>query len=144
MPRTLLDLANELDAKNAKLKIAASQAAIDTALTVVGSLAYSTPVDTSQALSSWFVTLESPSENVGTAYYPGSQGSTRNASAAETLNAAKAALSAKKPGQTIYIANNQPYIKILDAGTHSKQPGGFVARAMLLAGNFLRNYKLKW
>lgn len=130
---TLDDLADRMEAIAAKLDNSISQAASSVALEIVNSLAHNTPVDTSQALSSWLVTLDQPSTIVGTAYYPGDHGSTQQISAAQTVNQALTVLGQKKPGQTIYITNNQPYIALLDAGTHSTQPGNFVARALLVA-----------
>lgn len=142
MARNLLDLAESLEKKKAEIEKAASDAAIFTAITIVGDLAYKTPVDTSKALSSWIVTVGEPSDIVGSAYYPGEKGSTQKASAQATIAAAKAALATKKPGQPIYITNNQPYIKRLNDGYSGQQPAGFVQRAALLGRKVIQKYKL--
>lgn len=143
MARTLDDLANRMDKLAASLPQAANNAAQTVALAMVNSLAHNTPVDTSQALSSWLVTLDAPSTAVGTAHYPGEQGSTQSVSALQTVNQALTVIGQKKPGQVLYITNNQPYIVGLDNGTISKQPGNFVAIAILIARQTLQKLKLK-
>lgn len=136
---TLLDLANRMDKLSKSVNKVASDAAVKVALTIVGELAYKTPVDSSKALSSWFVTLGSPSTTIGQAHFVGQDGSTKNASAAETLANAKAVLANKKPNQIIYISNNQPYIKRLNNGYSEQQAAGFVERAVMVG---TRNIKL--
>lgn len=143
MSRSLLDLANDLEKKAAKIDADASKVAVDVALAIVGDLAYSTPVDTSQAISNWITTLEAPANFKQDPYYQGEGGSTYRASAAETINQAKAALANKKPGQTIYITNNLPYIKRLNDGYSAQEPAGFVERAILIGRNVLRKFKIK-
>lgn len=143
MAGNLLDLANRLEKRKAEIETAASDAAVFIALTAVGELAFTTPVDSSKALSSWIVTLDAPSDIVGKAHFPGSQGSTRNASAQETIALAKAALANKKPGQKIYITNSQPYIRRLNNGYSAQQAAGFVERCLLKARKAAQRYKLK-
>ncbi|AMW36135.1 putative tail completion protein [Xanthomonas phage XAJ2] len=109
-----------------------SKHAADVTLTMVGYLAFNTPVDTSKALSSWVVTFGKEAEGLPSAHYVGKYGSTYQQSAAETLQVAKRVLKDKKPGDPIYITNNQPYIVKLNDGTHSAQPGGFREGALLL------------
>lgn len=139
----LLDLAASLEKKAKAIDVAASQLAADTALTIVADLAYKTPVDTSQALSNWLVTLDAPSTEKVKPHYPGEGGSTQRASAAETINQARSILANKKPGQKIYITNNLPYIRRLNEG-HSKQaPAGFVERSILIGRKARKNFKLK-
>uniref|UniRef100_A0AAU6W0T0 Tail completion protein n=1 Tax=Pseudomonas phage Pavpe01 TaxID=3138545 RepID=A0AAU6W0T0_9VIRU len=143
MAGNLLDLAERLEKKKAAIETAASDAAVFVAVTIVADLAYKTPVDTSQALSSWIVTLDDPASIVGKAHYPGEKGSTQKASAAETIAAAQAALKNKKPGQHIFITNNQPYIKRLNDGYSKQQAAGFVERAALIGRKAIQRYKLK-
>lgn len=143
MAKDLLALAETLEAKAKAIDDAASQTAVDTALAIVGDLAYKTPVDTSQALSNWQVTLDSPAASTIAPHFPGSQGSTYRASAAETLANAKAVLQNKKPGQAIYITNNLPYIKRLNDGYSAQAPAGFVERAVLIGRKMLSKFKIK-
>ena len=143
MAGNLLDLAKSMERKRKAVEKAGSELAVDCALTAVGHLAYHTPVDTSQALSSWVTTLDAPSSAKLTPHFAGKFGSTLRASAAETLRRAKEVLKNKKPGQVIYITNNQPYIRKLNDGTHSKQPGGFVEAALLLMRRTVKKFKFK-
>lgn len=143
MPRNLLDLANDIDALADKLSQSSSDHAVKTALTIVGDLAYKTPVDTSQALSNWDVTLESPATAKHGPHFPGKAGSTYKASAAETIDKAKAVLKNKKPGQSIFIANNQPYIGRLNEGSSTQTPAGFIERAVLLGRKMKSKFALR-
>lgn len=143
MARTLLDLAKSLERRADKLDEEASDAAVKVALTIVGDLAYKTPVDTSQALSNWQVAIGSPVDNSIPPYYPGEQGSTQRASAQATIEAVKAALRGKKPGDTIYLSNILPYINRLNDGYSAQAPAGFVERAVLLGRKQARNVKIK-
>ena len=140
---TLSDLADRLEAKARKIEQAASDIAIDAALAIVGNLVYATPVDTSQALSNWQVSIGSAITSKIDAYYPGEYGSTQRASAGEALAAAKAALKNKKPGEVIFIRNNVPYIRRLNDGYSKQAPAGFVERAALVGRVVVRNAKLK-
>jgi hypothetical protein len=137
----LNDLAKRLEAKAANVGEVNSERAVAVALAMVGELAYHTPVDTSQALSNWDVTLDSPATGKHGPHFRGAGGSTLRQSAAETLAIAKRILAGKKPGQRIYITNNQPYIRKLNDGTHSKQPGGFLERALLVGRRVRQNFK---
>lgn len=143
MAKSLLDLADRLEKKAKAIDEAASQNAVDTALAIVGDLAYKTPVDTSQALSNWIVTLESPSGQQIEPHFPGLHGSTQRASAAETLNSAKLVLRNKKPGQAIFITNNLPYIRRLNDGYSEQAPAGFVERAVLVGRKMRKKFKIK-
>jgi hypothetical protein len=143
MARTLLDLANDLDGLNGKVSVASSEHAKKVALTIVGDLAYHTPVDTSKALSNWDVTLDAPASGKHGPHYPGKHGSTFSQSAAETLERAKAILANKQPGQSIFITNNLPYIKRLNEGYSAQAPAGFVERALLLARKLKANFTLR-
>lgn len=143
MANDLLSLAVSLERKAKAIDEAASKTAVDTAMAIVGDLAYKTPVDTSQALSNWRVTLDSPATGTIAPYYPGLQGSSQRASAAETINAAKSVLANKKPGQAIFITNNLPYIKRLNDGYSAQAPAGFVERAVLIGRKMLAKFKIK-
>lgn len=143
MAKSLLDLADRLEKKAKAIDEAASQNAVDTALAIVGDLAYKTPVDTSQALSNWIVTLESPSGQQIKPHFPGEGGSTQRASAAETINQARAILAKKKPGQAIFITNNLPYIRRLNDGYSAQAPAGFVERAVLIGRKMRKKFKIK-
>lgn len=143
MAKGLLDLAASMERKAKAIDAAASQLAVETAQTIVGDLAFKTPVDTSQALSNWIVTLDSPSDNKIKPHFPGEGGSTQKASAAETINQARKVLSGKRPGQKIYITNNLPYIKRLNEGYSKQAPAGFVERSVLIGRKMKKKFKIK-
>jgi hypothetical protein len=132
MANDLLHLADSLNKLDKAIPEAASKVAKAIALTIVADLAYKTPVDTSNAISNWQTTLGVPASVEIPPHYMGSRGSTFAASAGETIAHAKVTLGIKKPGQSIYIANNADYIKDLNEGSSRQQPAGFVERAELL------------
>lgn len=143
MARTLLDLANDVDKLGDKIAQSASDHAVKTALTIVGDLVYHTPVDTSQALSNWDVTIGAPVSDPHGPYFAGKGGSTQRQSAAQALNVAKDTLKNKKPGETIFIANTLPYIRRLNDGYSQQVPAGFVERALLLGRKMKAQFKLR-
>lgn len=141
--RGLRELAKVLEHKARTYEAQANDAAIQVAIAVVDHLAFNTPVDTSQALSNWIVTLGSGTNLVRPPFVPGLFGSTQYQSAQQTVLAARTILKNKKPGQTIYITNNQPYIRPLNEGTISQQPGAFVDAAVLKGRAVARNFKFR-
>lgn len=143
MSKGLLDLAESLERRAKEIDSAVSELAVKTAQTIVADLAYKTPVDTSKALSNWIVTLGTPATQDIKPHFPGEYGSTQNASAQETISRAKAVLKNKKPGQSIFIANNLPYIKRLNEGYSRQAPAGFVERAALIGRKVVSKFKLK-
>jgi hypothetical protein len=143
MGKSLLDLATSLEKKSKLIEKQASDAAVSVALTIVGDLAYITPVDTSQALSNWITTLSTASNSTIAPQFFGSRGSTKRASAAETINSAIRILASKKPGQVIYITNNLFYIRDLNDGSSSQAPAGFVERSVLIGRKLLSKFKIK-
>ena len=132
MGRNLNDLAISLEKKAKAIDKAASKVAIDTALALVRELVNHTPVDTSAALSNWQVSLDSAKFNFINPYVPGDFGYTAAASSAQALGVAIGVLGKKKPGQTIFISNNAPYIRDLNSGTSKQAPAGFVESAVMV------------
>lgn len=144
MPRrNLADLARVLEAKAKAIDAAASKTAVNVAIAMVKHLAYNTPVDTSQALSNWVVSLDNPYRGTVGAHVPGMFGSTHAPSAEATIAQAIYVLANKKPGQPIYITNNLDYIVALNQGTISKQPGSFVEAALLIGRNEAKKFKVR-
>jgi len=144
MAKTLLDLANSLEQRAAKLDSEACRVAVSVAETIIADLAYRTPVDTSQALSNWQVTLGSKVDNKIPPHYPGEGGSTRNSSAQATIDAGCNILRSKRPGVTIYISNVLPYIRRLNDGYSKQAPAGFVERAVLIGRKMIKKAKLRF
>lgn len=102
------------------------------ALAMVVYLVNQTPVDTSQALSNWIVSLGSVDRSFIGPWVPGIAGSTRAASAAEAIALARLILADKKAGQRVFIVNNAPYIRRLNEGSSRQHPGGFVQAAAIV------------
>lgn len=143
MSRTLLDLANRMDKLAAAIPKQTNELAKKVVTTIVTDLAYHTPVDTSAALSNWVVTKSRKYGGRLPPHFPGELGSTRNASAQETIAAAKIAIEDKKPGQKIFITNNIPYIVDLNNGSSRQAPAGFVERAALIGRKVILNYRFR-
>lgn len=143
MAKTLIDLANSLDKLVATIPQQISEGATNVALSVVTDLVWNTPVDTSNAVSNWVVSLDVPSRTEIPPHTLGSFGSSHYASATEAINAAQRILRTKKPGQKIYISNNAPYIRDLNAGSSKQAPAGFVERAVIVGRLESNKIKLK-
>jgi hypothetical protein len=77
---------------------AASDAAKQVAVTLVGELAYTTPVDTSKALSNWQAALGAPNSPQIKPHFPGEKGSTQKASAEQTIAACETGSGRQKAG----------------------------------------------
>ena len=143
MAKTLLDLANDMNKLADSIPQAISSYKVKIAQTIVADLAYKTPVDTSQAISNWVVTLGAKNVGIIRPHYPGEYGSTRNASAQETIQRANVVLSKKKPGESIFITNNLPYIVRLNDGYSAQAPAGFVERSILIGRRMAARFQLK-
>jgi len=114
------------------LSTLASDIAVESTKAMLKELVEITPVDTSTALSNWQVNLGSPATNELPAAVPGSLGSTRRASANETIADGFDELQYKKPGQSIFLSNLTPYIGDLNDGTSRQFAGGFIPRALIV------------
>lgn len=142
MAGNLRDLANQLRAISPQLAAQASEAAKGAALAIVSDLANVTPVDTSQALSNWRIGINQKVVLAIEPYQSGKAGSTQSESAQATIDAARIALAAKKPGDTIWISNPLPYIGLLNDGSSSQAPAGFVERAVLIGRKVSEQVKI--
>lgn len=119
--------------------------AINVASTVQAGLTIETPVDTSRALSNWRVNLGSRSDFSVLAHFPGERGSTYSSSGSMARALARSVLTARIPGQPIYISNAVRYIIYLNDGSSSQAPAGFVqtevSKGRKLAAKGLRNVR---
>lgn len=129
---TLLDLANRMQKLKEEIPQAASDLASSVARVIHKDLVTVTPVDTSKALSNWVLTIEEPWAVELPAHVEGEAGSTQEESGQLALAAGEQQLALKKPGDTIFIQNNAPYIRRLNDGYSAQEPAGFVERAVLL------------
>jgi len=129
----LRDLANRLtDLSHVGFDAQANQLKIKVATEIVRYLVRATPVDTSQAISNWQVTLGVASSHIVPAIVKGRQGSTFEVSADQALEFAIAVAKTAKPGQSVWISNKLPYIRRLNDGYSSQAPAGFVEAAQLI------------
>lgn len=142
MARNLNDLAKSLEAKAKRIEVAASEVAVKVAAQLLDSLVWRTPVDTSAALSNWQISFDSPLGSFIQPYVPGYLGYTQSASASEAIATGLAKLKDKKPGQVIYIVNNTPYIRGLNAGTSKQAPAGFVEGSVMIVRKNMPTIKL--
>ncbi len=117
--------------------------AIKVAYEIVVRLVWSTPVDTSTALSNWQVSLTQPITTPIGPYVPGIKGSSQASSAASAISAAQTVLARKQPGQLVYITNNTPYIMDLENGSSKQASAGFVNQALLVGDVLVKNFKLR-
>lgn len=130
----LRDLTKRMNRLASDVSKHGSNAAANATLNMVRELTLrDTPVDTSQALSNWQVTLDTISARFIRPHVPGDEGSTRTASANVAYSKARAILRSKKPGQRIFLSNAAPYINRLNEGSSKQAPAGFIERAILLA-----------
>lgn len=143
MSGSLSDLAKFCTGLAKSLPVQINNLSKDVAITIVSDLTEVTPVDTSNALSNWQASLNNPETDEISPYYPGEKGSTQAQSAQAAVMVAENVLMDKKPGQTIYIANNAPYIDDLNHGSSPQQRAGFVERSILLGSLLVGKFKLK-
>jgi len=135
-------LANRMKQIKANLAPEVSRCCIETGITLEQYLVYTTPVDTSNALSNWQGSLDQPITSEIFPYVPGVMGLTKLQSAAEALEVFTQKMMEKKPGQTIFISNNAPYIRDLNNGTSKQAPAGFVENCELMARQSVKNFKM--
>lgn len=126
--------------------VLANALAVRAAKAIVEDLALHTPADVGDALSNWQLTLDAPAVAVRPAFVPSPKGrtikgiwthrvppaSTIGANAPQVIAQARVVLSAKKPGQPIFITNNAEYIVLLNAGSSNQSPADFVRRAEII------------
>lgn len=132
-----------MEALAEKIEVANSERAIKVTMAMLDYLVYKTPVDTSTALSNWQVSLGAPNSLFINAYVPGFLGYTQAPSAREALEVAKRILETKKPGQTIWLSNNAPYIMDLEHGTSKQAPAGFMSGALMLGRQMASEFKIE-
>ena len=102
-----------------------------------------TPVDTSEALSNWQVSLNSAPTFDLPAIVPGERGSTAQQSRSEAKAHVERFLAMKDPGEKVYLSNLTPYVIDLNNGSSKQEPAGFFERALLLGELFLAKAKLE-
>lgn len=126
------ELGRDVDRVVRSVALAADQAVV-----------FATPVDKGVARSNWRVSVGTPSVGTIGAYSPGDGlgiGEAANAQAA--IAQALAAIAARRPGQSIFIVNNLPYIQRLNDGSSAQAPAGFVEAAVAEASSVVARARL--
>jgi len=90
------------------------------------------PVDTSEAISNTQIGIGRAPSGPVSPHFRGSKGSTAAASRDKSLSEGMAKLTAKQPGQIIYISNTAKHIGDLDRGGSTQFAGGFIPRALIM------------
>jgi len=90
----------------------------------------STPVDTSKAVANWKVTHGSPFGGVVGERVASVKGSGAGAARSQMKAEAAGRISMFKSPMPLYIANNAPYIGVLEYGDSKHRPHGMVSKGL--------------
>lgn len=140
---TLLDLAQRMNKLAERIPQAANELKKEVVRVAQRDLVEVTPVDTSEALSNWFVHNEEPWRLALPPWVEGFAGSTQRASADIALQQGERVLAQSKPGMPIFLSNNAGHIRELNDGSSEQEPAGFVERAEALARHSIKKIGLK-
>lgn len=110
---------------------------------IIRDLLFSTPVDTSEAVSNYFATLSSVTARVIPPRVEGKGGSSREASINAALAQALSEIDKAQPGTPIYITNHVEHLVYLNDGTSSQAPAGFVEAAVFRGRKYAREAGIK-
>ena len=102
------------------------------AINFVDFLVDESPVDTSNLISNYQVSVGTPASDVVLPHVPGFAGSTRNASGTITRLEAQFELAGRRVGQTIFVTNNVDYLEALNSNTQ-RSDNGFLERSFEMA-----------
>lgn len=130
MAITLKKFAENMRIRAKKNPEIASKLAANVAYVIVTKAAVFTPVDTSQAMSNWVVSLDTPFKGEIPAHNKGQNGDTRWQSFDTVESLARYVLESKRAGQTIYITNNSDHILELNDGSSKQQAANFIQKAI--------------
>jgi hypothetical protein len=140
--KTLLDLAKRMDRLPDQIEQAASNVVVKVVKAIDRDVVPHTPVDTTEALSNWQAELNRPASVGLPAIFPGQAGSTAPQSQEAAIAHVDRALKAKKPGEPVFLSNLADHIVLLNNGSSSQEPKGFVERAALIGRLTARKTKL--
>lgn len=107
--------------------------AVRMASAILQAVVVGTPVDTSHARANW---------QVGIGTEPTQELAETDVSGQATISKGNDTLKSKKPGDTIHIANNVPYIKRLNEGWSAQAPAGYIEKAINTALQAFRGWKI--
>lgn len=140
--KTLGDLAKRMHEYAVDLPKEVNRVAVACAEVILYDLVKKTPVDTSNALSNWVVSIDVLNGREIEPYYFGSAGSTFIQSSNAAYLVGKEELISKKPGQAILISNSVDYIVDLNEGKSKQEPAGFVHRAALIGELTVKDWRM--
>lgn len=103
-------------------------------------LVYSTPILTSRARANWQGSIDSPSTDI--LFAEPAKPPSVDTGATLGIASLKLAAVAYRPGSTVYIVNNLPYIQKLNRGSSAQAPAGFVLLAVLTASRTAQRTRL--
>lgn len=146
-------LADFCDSLIDRIPLASNKLKCDAVLAITDGLTQTTPIDTGAAISNWIVTEGEPSTDIIEPYAPSVQGSHSHAThgdisgapfnAAGAMDVARAIVAVARPGDVLYIANNDPAIEATDGRGTSKQVApGYVDRAIIASVDVMSRAKL--
>lgn len=121
---------------NAVTMVRRATLAIDTALVLA------TPVDTGRARANWQASLNAPPGGEIPAYSAGTAGSTAALNAREAIAQAEGVAKRSRPGDSIWLTNNLPYIGRLNEGSSAQAPAGFVQTAVLVGARAVKGFSI--
>lgn len=94
------------------------------ALNALRAVTFGTPVDTGRARGNWAIGLESPEREAT---------ETTDRSGGPTISKGSSAIARARPGGTIYLNNNVPYIIPLNEGHSKRADPRFIERGVQAA-----------
>ena len=113
---------------------------------ILTKLAVTSPIDTSLSVSNWQVSLGRPALSTTQPYYAGKGGSTATSSGKAMVEAGKAEVKLRRPGETVYISNTINYTYYINYQSESaithKTPGFFVEASILAGITYLGKLRL--
>lgn len=90
-----------------------------------------TPADEGTAKSNWQVGIPGRPTGILPAYVPGKKGSTAKVNENAAIDKGAGVIAQYVPGNNVHLTNNLPYIGLLNDGSSSQAPAGFVEQAVL-------------
>lgn len=128
-----MSFASDMEAYAKKAGLSLNQTVVSVALELYGSVIKDTPADTGRARGNWQCSIGSPLSGVLSGEgESGTETDAPNGDGPKTAAAVKevrGVLLKYEPGQTVYLANNLPYIRRLEYDGWSDQaPAGMVRK----------------
>jgi hypothetical protein len=107
-------------------------------------LAYSTPIDTGEAVSNWQVGIGNAPSSAIPPYAAGEKGSTAETNRLAMLQAGQSAIDGYRSGEgmAVHIVNNAKHIGSLNDGHSTQAPRNFVELAVQNGREAVRNLRV--